>query len=195
MTRPRAAAFAAVLSAAVATAAAACAVPTNERAQVAGERDVPFGLLDRDAPPLVPTTIAGPAAEPVQLCFVRDGRLAPLVRPLDAPVDPEDAVAALASPPADEPEPVRTALADPQVIRDITVVAGVARVDLAASIAELGGDDQLLAVAQIVCTLTARPGIGQVTFALEGLPTEVPRGDGSVVSQPVSRDDYAPLLP
>ena len=174
---------------------AACAVSTQDRASVAGERSVPFGLLDADAPPLVPTTVAGPAAEAVQLCFVRDGRLAPVVRPLDAPVDPEDAVAALASPPTDLPETVRTAVPDPQVIRDITVAAGVARVDLAASIAELGGDDQLLAVAQIVCTLTARPGVGQVAFALEGLPTEVPRGDGSVVSQPVSRDDYAPLLP
>jgi len=179
----------------VVVSAAACSVSTQQRAQVAGEREVPFGLLDRDAPPLVPTTVAGPVTEPVELCFVRDGRLAPLVRPLDAPVDAEDAVAALAVPPTDEADTVRTALADPQLIRDIAVVAGVARVDLRASIAELGGDDQLLAVAQVVCTLTAQPGVGQVVFSLEGVPAEVPRGDGSVVSQPVSRDDYAPLLP
>jgi spore germination protein GerM len=172
----------------------ACAVSTQDHAGVASEDAVPFALLDGDAPSLVPTTVAGPVAEEVQLWFVRDGRLVLVVRPLDAPVDPEDAVAALASPPTDAPETLRTAVPDPQVIRDITVAAGVARVDLAASIAELGGDDQLLAVAQIVCTLTALPGVGQVAFALEGLPTEVPRGDGSVVSQPVSRDDYAPLL-
>ena len=171
-----------------------CSVSTEDRAQPAPNRDVPFGLLDSEVPPIVPTTVAGPANEPVQLYFVRDGRLAPVVRPLDVPVDPEDVVAALAAPPTDAAQAVRTALSDPQVVRDITVVAGVARVDLAATIGELGGDDQLLAVAQIVCTLTARPGIGQVSFALEGLPTEVPRGDGSIVSQPVSRDDYAALL-
>ncbi|HEX7166455.1 MAG TPA: GerMN domain-containing protein [Acidimicrobiales bacterium] len=171
-----------------------CAVSTQDGAEVADGDAVPFALLDRNAPPVVPTTAAEMEGEDVQLCFVREGRLVPVGVRLATPVDPEEALAALASPPEDAAPALRTALADPLVVRDITVGAGVARVDLALSINELGGDDQLLAVAQIVCTLTARPGVGQVSFAVEGTPVEVPRGDGSLVSQPVSRDDYAALL-
>ncbi len=48
---------------------------------------------------------------------------------------------------------------------------------------------------QLVCTFTARAGIGQVAFTLSGAPVDVPRGDGSLTADPVSRDDYAELLP
>lgn len=179
---------------AAAAALGACSVSTHRRAQVAGDDSVPFALLDPEAPPLVPTTAPSDNREPALLCFVSEGRLVQVERDLDAPVAPKDAVRALASPPVDEPVRARTALSDPLLVRDITVVAGVARVDLRASIADLGSEDQLFLVAQLVCTLTTRPGIGQVTFELEGTPIGVPRGDGAVVSQPVSRDDYAALL-
>jgi hypothetical protein len=36
--------------------------------------------------------------------------------------------------------------------------------------------------------------VGLVSFTLEGAPVDVPRGDGSVTSGAVSRDDYAELL-
>lgn len=173
---------------------AGCSVSTHEHARVADDGAVPFALLDREAPPIVPTTEPGSQSEGVALCFLSEGRLVVDQRELQAPVVPEDVVAALASPPADQMPPARTALTDPLAVRDIGVVAGIARVDLGRSISELGGEEQLLAVAQIVCTLTARPGVGQVAFTLEGTPIEVPRGDGSLVAQPVSRDDYATLL-
>ncbi len=43
-------------------------------------------------------------------------------------------------------------------------------------------------------TATARPGVGQVRFTLDGQPVEVPHADGSVGTDAVSRDDYAALL-
>lgn len=171
-----------------------CSVNSDNSARVADDDQVPFLLLDREAPPIVSTTEPPGGGEPVTLCFVREGRLVPIEQELDAGVTPEAVVAALASPPTGQEAPARTALSDPLVVRDIAVVAGIARVDLARSIAELGGQDQLLAVGQIVCTLTARPGVGQVGFTLEGSPIEVPRGDGSLVPHPVSRDDYASLF-
>lgn len=173
---------------------AGCSVDANGRARIADEDDVPFALLDPDAPAVVPTTVVGEVGEPVTLCFLRDRRLVVVERQFSASVTPEMVVRALSSPPPEGEAPARTALSDPLVVRDVAVVAGIARVDLSQSIAELGGEDQLLAVAQIVCTLTARPGVGQVAFTLEGTPIEVPRGDGSLVSQPVSRDDYASLF-
>lgn len=78
--------------------------------------------------------------------------------------------------------------------RAAALAGGIARVDLRLDISSLGGDDQLLAVAQIVCTLTGRPGVGQVSFTLEGTHVDVPRGDGSLVADPLSRDDYSSLL-
>ncbi len=139
--------------------------------------------------------MVSPAGAEIEVCFVLEGRLVRLVAGVDQPAGPDEAVGALASPPAGAPGQVRTALADPLAIRSIVVSAGVATVDLSAAVTALGGDDQLLAVAQIVCTLTALPGVGQVSFAVEGVPVEVPRGDGSLVAQPVSRDDYTSLLP
>ena len=59
----------------------------------------------------------------------------------------------------------------------------------------LSSDDQLLALAQLVFTLTARPGIGQVRFTLRGEAIQVPRADGSLVATPVSRDDYSAVAP
>lgn len=173
---------------------AGCSVDSDDTARLAGDDEVPFRLLDRQAPPIVSTTDPPGGGEPVTLCFIRDGHLVPIDRELDAGVTLEAVVAELASPPTGQEAPARTALSDPLVVRDIAVVAGIARVDLAQSIAELGGEDQLLAVAQIVCALTARPGVGQVGFTLEGSPIEVPRGDGSLVPHPVSRDDYASLF-
>ena len=70
-----------------------------------------------------------------------------------------------------------------------TVTGGIATVELSADFTAASSTDQRAAVAQIVCTLTARPGIGQVQFQLNAKPADVPRGDGSTTSKPVSRDD------
>ncbi len=177
---------------AVVAVVSACAVPAERRAHVIADDDVPFELLDPDAPAAIPAALG--ETELVTLCFVREDRLDPVERPLPAPVDPLGAVRALALPPTDAGSP-GTAVSDPSLVQGVTVAAGVARVDLGPSIAALGSADQLLAVAQIVCTLTARPGIGQIAFTVEGAPVDVPRGDGSVVAEPVSRDDYRSLYP
>jgi spore germination protein GerM len=171
---------------------AGCGVSTQPRAEAVDDSSVPFGLLDPDAPPIVPTS-APAGAEEVSLCFVADDNLVSVPRVLEPPVGLRDAIAALADLPADE-EPLRTAVSDAAMVGDIRLASGIARVDLRESISTLGADIQLLAVAQIVCTLTGRPGVGQVSFSVEGAPVDVPRADGSLVSEPVSRDDYASLI-
>ncbi len=182
----------ALLIAALAVVVASCGVPAEDSARATDADEVPFALLDEEAPPLVPPTTAA-VSEPVSACFIHEDRLAVVARPLARPVTLRAALDALATPP-DAPALMRTALADTSIVRDIQVTGGIARIDLQEGISSLGGDDQLLAVAQIVCTLTSRPGVGQVSFTLEGAPIEVPRGDGSLVSAPVSRDDYASLI-
>ncbi len=113
---------------------------------------------------------------------------------LDPPVSLKDVVAALADPPAVGGVALRTAVGDPSIVGQVRLVAGTAEVDLLSAISALAGDEQLLAVAELVCTLTGRPGVGRVSFTLNGAPVDVPRGDGSLTARPVSRDDYRVLL-
>ena len=177
----------------LAVGAGGCAVPAQPEAKTTNDADVPFGLLDPEAPPVVPPA-SGSGTEEVSLCFVREGRLAVVTEDLSPPVDLRAPLDALAVPPPGAEPPVRTALTGLSIVRAVTLVGGIARVDLAAAISDLNTDEQLLAVAQIVCTLTGRPGVGQVSFALEGTPLAVPKGDGSLVTSPVARDDYAALM-
>jgi hypothetical protein len=171
----------------------ACSVPAERHAQLVEDDAVPFGLLEPETPPLLPSDAIG-ATDRAQLCFVEDDALTSVGMPLDSPIELDDVVSALADPPAIDDRSLRTVVADPALVREVRLVAGVARVDLRSAVSALGGDEQLLAVAQLVCTLTGRPGVGLVSFTLEGAPADIPRGDGSVTNGAVSRDDYAELL-
>jgi spore germination protein GerM len=173
--------------------AAGCTVPAQDSAQRVRDEAVPFALLDPLAPPIVPPA-SGPSSEPVALCFVRDGRLVIVTNQIGAPAGLRAALDALASPPEDAGPLLRTAFTEPSLVRDVRLLGGIARVDLSPEVAALPADEQLLAVAQIVCTLTGRPGVGQVSFTLQGARLAVPKGDGSLVSSPVARDDYAGLM-
>ncbi len=153
---------------------------------------VPFRLLNRDATTLVPPPAA--ASEPVSLCFIEGERLTVVEHELEAPASTIDVLRALAEPSALGESALRTAVGPPLIALGVRVNAGVAQVDLDPGVATLGGANQLLAIAQIVCTVTARPGIGQVAFTIAASPVDVPRGDGSLTANPVSRDDYASLL-
>lgn len=178
---------------AVAALAAGCGVPAQKEAQRARDAAVPFALLDPLAPPLVPPG-PGATSEPVALCFVRDGRLVVVSDELATPVTLRASLDALATPPADAGPLLRTALTEPSIVQEVRLLGGIARVDLLSAVSALPTDEQLLAVAQIVCTLTGRPGVGQVTFTLEGARLAVPKGDGSLVTSPVARDDYGGLM-
>jgi spore germination protein GerM len=173
--------------------AAACGVSDQDRAQVEDDEAVPFDLLDPNVPPLLPSASAA-VTEDATLCFVRDDELVVVGVPLETPVSLDDVVEALMEPPDVAGSAVRTAVGAEPLVGGVRLSAGVARVDLLPAIEALVGDEQLLAVAQLVCTLSSQPGVGPVAFTLEGSPVDVPRGDGSLTSEPVSRDDYSDLL-
>jgi len=93
----------------------------------------------------------------------------------------------------EETADLRSPLADANALDDAEVDGGVAVINLSEAFAEISGSDQLIAIAQLVLTATARPGVGQVAFTLGGTPIEVPRGDGSLTSGVVTRDGYRSL--
>lgn len=65
--------------------------------------------------------------------------------------------------------------------------------DLDPAFAEIRAAEQPIAIAQVVFTLTRRPEVERVAFTLEGDPLEVPRGDGSLTSDPLTQGDFPEL--
>ena len=69
--------------------------------------------------------------------------------------------------------------------RDDTVVV---------ELAEVTGPDQVLAIAQVVMTLTSLPGVDSVQFVRDDETVEVPLPDGTLVRRPLTAADYSSLL-
>lgn len=165
-----------------------CGGPASTGPVVIADERVPFGLLRDEAPTTTTTT---PSGDRVRLCLAgADGFLHEITDRVDLASGPLLVVRTLAEPRGD----FTTAVPDPAPVSAVDVAGGVATVDLAATFGELGTERQRLAIAQIVCTLTSLPGIGQVSFALAGSPIDVPDGAGVLTPGPVSRDDYATLI-
>jgi spore germination protein GerM len=88
---------------------------------------------------------------------------------------------------------VRSAIAAGTQLRSATLEAGSAVVDLSRALLDLGGEEQILAVAQLVLTATAVPGVDSVRFAVDGEDLEVPGADGTLVGGPLTAGHYAAL--
>ena len=89
---------------------------------------------------------------------------------------------------------VRTAISPETTLRAARHEGDTAVVDLSAAVVEVGGQEQILAVAQIVLTTTAVPGIEQVRFLLEGQAVEIPRADGTLTAESLRAADYQGLV-
>jgi hypothetical protein len=169
--------------------AVGCGVTEDRGARLTPAEEVPFGLLE----PTATTTPASgdEAGGDTNVCLALDGSLLVVGRarggetPLASLRD-----LVLAGPTEGEADlGLRTAMGD-DTIEDVSASGGLANVDLTAAFTELPGDQQLLALAQITCTLTAQPGVSRVEFELDGARIEVPIQGGSLVERPVTRADY-----
>lgn len=128
--------------------------------------------------------------------LVRNSRLVRVGRQPWNPPSLDGAIAALLrGPAADErAEGVRTALTRPVRLAG-ALAAGVPLIDVTDSFTDVEGEEQILALAQLVFTLTALPGVDGVSFALDGRPVEVPTGDGALKRGPIRREDFAAVAP
>jgi len=171
-----------------------CGIPIED-----GARPVPADMIPSSLPPPGPAA-SSPAgdhgAESADVFLVRDGRLVRVGRQPWNPPLLEGAIAALLRGPtaAERAEGVRTALAR-RVRLGGTVAAGVPLIDVTDSLTDVEGEEQILALAQLVFTLTAVPGVDGVSFALDGRPVEVPTGDGALKRGPIRRHDFAAVAP
>ena len=173
----------------------ACGVSPERHPHVVDDDKVPFGLLTTSTTTATTaTTATGGTA--VTLCFHRGPVVVPVGRSSPQPAAGDVLHLFLEGPSSEEAaDGFSTAVFDPRIISSVGVTAGVATVELSQAFTEAGARVQLDVIVELVCTLTAQPGIGQVAFQLRGERVEVPRGDGSLTSQPVSRDDYRTAIP
>jgi spore germination protein GerM len=89
---------------------------------------------------------------------------------------------------------LRTAIPPATGVRSATTADGTAVVDLDDVFFKTRGDQQLRAVAQIVFTMTALPGIREVRLLIDGSEREWARADGTFKSR-LSRSDFPGLNP
>jgi spore germination protein GerM len=185
-----------------------CAVPSSGSYQQVSSADIPFGLnAPQTTIPQTTTTVSDSTSteslpiavsEPIDLFFISNSRIIKVQRNVASPANPSQALSSLVEGPSTSPEFVglRTALPTTFTAK-VDVTRGVAQVDATrAFLNSLSGLDQKLAIAQIVLTLTSRPGVGQVLFSVEGKFISVPRGRGDSVASgiAVTFDDYASLV-
>ena len=182
--------------AAVALLVAGCGIPPDDHATLAQPGSVPYDLLGA-GPPTTTTPQVAAQTEKATIFLVQGERLAPVQRELPAPVSVEAVLEALAAGPTSTEVQLglRTALLTAGLMRSGGVSGGIATIDLGQPFTEIAGRDQIVALAQIVSTVTGLPGVGRARFTLDGQPVGILRGDGAVTTETVSRDDYATLAP
>ncbi len=175
----------------VGTVAGGCGVRRESDARTIDRKEVPFGLLARS--PDTGTTSPGPRT--IELYFLSSDRLVSVARPNDRSIDAPEAIGTLLRGPtkAELEVGLTTALPTRDSAELIDVRSGVAHVRLSTRFRDGTVSDQTRALAQIVYTLTAVPGIASVEFSIAGHPVIVPRGDGTLADTPLDRSDYAAL--
>lgn len=170
----------------------ACGVPVDDAARPLSPEEVP-------SPPPGPSPAprpGDPTGVAIEVFFVRESRLALVRREVPPPVSVDDAISAVLTEPTPEErrEGLRNALTR-NVRLAGTVAAGVPLIDVTETFGQTEGEEQILALGQIVFTLTGLPNVNGVSFALEGRPVDVPTGDGTLKQGPLRREDFAAVAP
>ncbi|WP_167761136.1 GerMN domain-containing protein [Geodermatophilus sp. DF01-2] len=158
------------------------------------------GPVERVSVPTPPPDPAGPPLgggwKEIAVYFVHDSRLEAVPRRV-AERRPQTAVDLLLAGPTrtEVLAGLRTALS-PQdlVVLSGPEVAGTVTVAVGREFAGIAGTNQLLAVAQVVWTVTQFLHVDRVCFTLDGAFVEVPT-DAGLSDQPVSRADYLSVAP
>lgn len=178
-----------------------CGVRSEDSPRVLSVDEVPFGLL---AAPSSTTTTAVPAPSvagaTVVVYLVRDGRMHPVLRQVNAPPTVAKSLTALLFGPLENEvaQGIRSAINPAAAVQARPVDPTTFLVDLSAEFIQGPISEQVLGLAQIVYTATAITGIEDVRFTLNGAPIEVPTPSGFLTSAPIDRDafvEFAPITP
>lgn len=93
-------------------------------------------------------------------------------------------------------EDLDTSVPDGTQLLGLTIDDGIATVDLTSEFESGGGSASMqMRLAQVVYTITQFPTVEGVLFSLDGEPIDVLGGEGVIIDHPLTRKDYADLLP
>jgi hypothetical protein len=190
------AALAGTVAVALAVSLAGCGVPRERQFQPIGADETPIAIGSTPSSVEEADKTAGIAA-PRGIYLVNAESLI-VRRPRGGITGVAEALELLTSPtPSRQPE-LRSALQVGDILALHTDSASPARlvltIDLAPTFLDLPVDEQRLALAQIVLTVTDQAVDVGVSFAIDGSVVNVPRSDSSVSDGPVGRADYVDLL-
>lgn len=166
----------------------ACGVSAQEHPDVIGGQ--PLGA--RSAQPNAPSEATRGAHGVVYL--VRGTRLVAVRRSAEVPAE---AVTALLLGPtvAEAGRGIRTAVPAGIAALEVQVRDGVATIDVPADLTDLAGTEQILAVAQLVFTVTGDVAVDGVVLTSVNRQVHAPTDSGQLVSRPVTRADYRSVRP
>jgi hypothetical protein len=174
----------------------ACGVSTDDAPRALPRGDVPFDLLEPSTTVVRSTTPVAVTTE-VPVYLVAGPRLSVVRRLVESPPSLFRAIESLlAGPTAEEAgSGLRSAIANQTRLLSVRVQSGVATIDLSGEFTAIGGQEQILALGQLVYTATAAQGVFGVKLSLDSRPVEVPRGDGTLTPEALGPEDYAGLAP
>lgn len=138
----------------------------------------------------------GSSLTTASIFLVANEVLVPVRRPLAGPATVQTVVSAVlvGATVVEGRDGLRTAVPSGTRLLATRQVGSVAHLDLSRDFVAVGGEEEILAVAQIVLTATGLEDVSAVSFEIEGLPTGVPVSTGALSTEPVSADDYADFL-
>lgn len=175
--------------------ASSCGVTGSGDFKVIGPAEVPAGVAATTSTTTpdgsTQTTLA---SEQATLYYVRGSELVGFSVDVAAPANPAHTLSQLLI----GTPPPRTRTAIPRGVQAVvTIERGVAVISVSRLLlTETNTADQVIAIGQIVLTLTSLPGVGQATFVADGRPIAVPIANGIIRAPgaPVTFDDYKSLL-
>lgn len=172
---------------------AGCGIGAEHSAQVIDPHSVPSGLM---APASTTTVVPAPTAN-VVIYLEGQQHLVVANRTVSAPASARAALTALAQgvTSAESAQGLVSPISTATPISIGSIDGSTAVVNLPSSFANLGGQDQIIAVAQIVYTLSLFPEISQVAIRVGGKAAQVPTETGRLSPGPLTRADYSSLAP
>lgn len=171
----------------------ACGVGTDASPHLVPKATVPYGLLNESTP----TTTAAPPSQYVTVYFDGPQRLVAVSRPVLVPVSVRSAVAALVQGPTsvEAAEGLESPISTAAPIQLSHLATSTVTVSVASTFTNLSGREQTIAVAQLVFTMTAFPGVDEVSVRMNGKPVAVPTGNGTVGKGALGPQQFASLAP
>jgi hypothetical protein len=178
--------------------AVSCGIPTQDAPSAISKDAVPFNLLSPSSPTTTTATVPPVASvsEPIYLVAPTQ-HLSPVFRNVAPPANLTQVIGALLEGPtsAEASIGLQSSLTGKSSDVIATVVNGIATVNFTSNPVQVVGPSQILAIAQVVFTAMAQPGITGVLFEIAGTAVEVPTAGGAQVPGPVTDNNYAPQAP